>query len=309
MEELIRSTAAYKIFCGDAAGGRLSHAYMLYFADGENLRAALKIFALRFFGADPAGRDGRLIAEEGLPDMKVYPLPGKKLTAEAAGDIVGDCALKPLEYGKKLYVISGFDEASPIFQNKLLKSLEEPPEGVAFLLGVTGLSPVLDTVKSRVKLLEIPPFSADEIFCALERREKNPLNRSAAEACGGILGVAENMLRGDWYADVRAAAKELCSAATVGAAADAAIKYADCKYKRELLGEMQRIYFGHLKGYASDENYSYCLTPHALSCAMENLNGAFAELKFNANFSALLFAHTLKVATENARADGEKYNG
>ena len=50
MKQLICGTTAYRTFSNDAAGGRLSHAYMLHFNDVKNLREALKIFALRFFG-------------------------------------------------------------------------------------------------------------------------------------------------------------------------------------------------------------------------------------------------------------------
>ena len=296
MEQLIRGTAAYKIFCGDKLSGKVSHAYMLYFADERNLRGALKFFALEFFGADPGSRDGRLILSEGLPDLKVYPDGGGKLTADVAAAIVDDAALKPLEYEKKLYIISDFQNASAIFQNKLLKILEEPPEGVHFLLGTTSLSPVLDTVKSRVKLLEVPLFSAGEIFAALERGGKNGLNAQAAEACGGVLGVAQDMLKGGWYAEVVSAAEEICAASSVGKAVAAALKYGDFKYKRELLSQMQRTYFAEVKKYATDAEYSGAISKGAAIYAVESVNGALADVKFNANFSSLLYDLLLRVA-------------
>lgn len=299
MEQLICGTAAYKIFKGDAASGRLSHAYMLYFPDGRNLREALKLFALSFFGADRGDRNGRLIMSEGLTDMKIYPNAEGKLTADAAAEIVEDAAIKPFEYDKKLYVISDFNQASAIFQNKLLKVLEEPPQGVHFLIGTTSLAPVLDTVKSRVKLLEIPLFSAAQIFSALERKGSNPLNMSAAEACGGILGTATDMLSGGWYENVASAAKEICSAATMGAATEAAVKYGDFKYKKELLSEMQRIYFGELKKYAQNPEYAGALKKGAVSFAAQYINKALADVKFNANFSSLLYDFLIRVASLN----------
>lgn len=299
MERLIKNTAAYKIFEGDARVKKLSHAYMLYFADERNLRQALKLFALTFFGAEKDDRNGRLILSEGLADMKIYPAAGGKLTADVAASIVGDAAIRPFEYDKKLFVISDFNQASPIFQNKLLKVLEEPPAGVYFLLGATSLAPVLDTVKSRVKTLEIPLFTASEILGALERREQNPLNASAAEACGGVLGVATDMLEGGWYKAVVSAAREICSAATVGAACEAAGKYGDFKYKKELIAEMQREYFGELKKYACDAEYVGALKKSAVSFAAEYANHALADLKFNANFSSLLYDFLLKVVQNN----------
>lgn len=301
MKTLLRGTAANKIFTGDCMSGRLSHAYMLYFEDSANLREALKLFALAFFGAKEGDREERLIAQEGLPDLKIYPQAGKKLTAEVAAAIVEDAALRPLEYDRKLYIISDFESASPIFQNKLLKILEEPPQGVYFLLGAASLSSVLDTIISRVKMLEIAPFSEGEIYGALTRRGDNPLNASAAAACGGVLGVAQNMLSGTWYREVRAAAEEICAADTVSAAAKAASVYGDFKYKKELLSEMQRIYFGEVKKYSSDDNYRGVLSLEAAIYAVEGVNRALAELKFNANFSALLCDLTLRVADRNDR--------
>ncbi len=299
MEQLIRGTAAYKIFCGDRRADRLSHAYMLYFADARNLRAALKIFALQFFGAQPDDRNGRLILSEGLSDLKVYPRPDNKLTAEAAAAIVEDAALKPLEYDKKLYIISDFQTASPIFQNKLLKVLEEPPAGVHFLLGTTSLAPVLDTVVSRVKLLEVPLFTPAEIFGVLEREGKNPLNQSVAEACGGVLGTAKDMLGGGWYKEVTCAAQEICAADSVAKATAAAFRYGDFKHKSELLSEMQRIYFSEVKNYANSAGYRGKITKGAAIYAVESINGAFADLKFNANFSSLLYDFLLRVVQNN----------
>lgn len=299
MEGLICASAAYQIFCGDKRADKLSHAYMLYFADARNLRAALKLFALRFFGADKTDRNGRLILSEGLTDLKVYPRPDCKLTVDAAAEIVADAALKPLEYDRKLYIISDFQTASPIFQNKLLKVLEEPPAGVHFLLGTTSTAPVLDTVKSRVKMLEVPLFTPAQILGALERSESNPLNSSVSEACGGVLGVAQDMLGGGWYGEVADAAREICAADSLKKATAAAFKYGDFKHKAELLSEMQRIYFGEVKSYANDAGYRGKISKGAAIYAVEAINGAFADLKFNANFSSLLYDFLLRVVKNN----------
>ncbi len=299
MEQLISRTAAYRIFAGDKAADRLSHAYMLYFNDAANLRNALKQFALVFFGCGKDERDGRLIMSEGLADLKIYPKPDKKLTVEAAGEIVEDAYLQPVEGDKKLYIISGLEEASALFQNKLLKILEEPPKNVYFLIGTLSLAPVLDTVKSRVKTLEIAPFSPSEILEALDKMGHNPENERVARACGGVLGAAVNMLGNERYFEIRQAAEEICSASTVAKAVEAALKHGDCKYKTELLNEMQRTYFGELERYAKDGDYCGALSKGAVIYAVESVNKAFTDLKFNANFPSLLYDLTLKIALEN----------
>ncbi len=300
MDKLISSTAAYAIFSGDKMAGRLSHAYLIYFADGAILRETLKRFALVFFGCEKGGRDERLVLSEGLPDLKIYPMPDKKLTVDAAQEIIDDAYLRPVEGDKKLYVISGFEEASALFQNKLLKILEEPPEGVYFLLGATSLSPVLGTVLSRVKRLEIPPFTPDSIAAALLRENSDPDCVRVAPLCGGMLGEARRMLGEGWYKEVCLAADEIC-AADVKRAVDVALKYGDCKYKTELFSQMQRVYFAEMERYARDPDYRGKLSLGALIYAAERVNKAFADIKFNANFPSLLYDFTLKVALENEK--------
>lgn len=296
MKKLIAETVAYRIYRGDLKCGRLSHAYLLSFGDAANLRAALKLFAGEFFGAESDERAARLIACEGLPDLKIYPAQDKKLTAADAAEIVADSAIKPVERDSKLYVISDFNLASDIVQNKLLKVLEEPPQGVYFLLGATNLSPVLSTVLSRVKLLEIPPFTPAQICSALSRSGIDSRNEEVANSCGGVLGVAQNMLSGGWYDEVKAAARDLFGVTDVKGACAAAVKYGDFKYKNELLGELQREYYNELVLRTKHKKSSLEIPIGAVIYAVEELNRALADVRLNANFSALLYDFSLGVA-------------
>ena len=79
------------------------------------------------------------------------------LYAEDAENIREETLLSPIEGERKLFVLGDFAEANTQTQNKLLKLLEEPPQGVIFLLGATTVFPVLPTVLSRTKKLEILP--------------------------------------------------------------------------------------------------------------------------------------------------------
>ncbi len=291
MEELLKNTTAYKIFCNDIRGGSLSHAYMLHFQDPYNLRTALKFFAAAFFGA--GDKLLKRIENESYPDFTIYPQEGKKIAVDGISEIIEDSMLKPVEGDKKLYAVTAFETSSALVQNKLLKTLEEPPAGVYFLLGVTSVSPVLDTVLSRVKLLEIPPFTEEQIFRALERRAPAPLNRAAAESCGGILGAAQAIAEGGWFKEVREAAEKICAVADISGIAPLVSAYGDTKYKEQLLSEMRNVYFSSLKSGRSP------LTAHALIYALDELPQAFADIKFNAYFQGLLYDFMLKVVKEN----------
>ena len=301
MKKLISGTTAYAVFSGDIASSRISHAYMLHFQDADNMRSALKIFALKFFEAEESDPVGRRIINESFSDLIVFPEEGKKFTVEGATALLADSALKPLEGDRKLFVISGFQDASALVQNKLLKTLEEPPEGVYFLLGVTSLSPVLDTVKSRVKTLTIPPFSESEILSALERRGSNPLNGQIAKSCGGILGVAESMADGGWFQEVFKAAEEICSTTDLSGVGKVAIKYGDIKYKAELLSAIAQNYHGELCARVNGESGKLSLETPALIYAGRRADMACRDLKFNAFFQGLLFEMMLGVIEENEK--------
>ncbi len=303
MYTLLSQTTAYKILKGDVRANRASHAYLLYFPDAANLRRALKFFAVALCGKDMSSREGGLIMSESFSDAKIYPAEGKKLSVADADDIASDCALKPIEGDKKIFIISSFEEASPVVQNKLLKGLEEPPSGVHFLLGATTLSPVLQTVISRVRLLEIQPFTPSDIAAALDRAGGDKArNAAAAESCGGVLGEAQAMVSGAWFDEILTAAEEISRADTIEKAGAICLKYGETARKEELLRQVQRIYFNRLSDCAkrgAKGDGAFVLP--ALIFAVRAVNDALADLKFNANFSNLLYDFALKVITENNR--------
>ena len=61
---------------------------------------------------------------------------------------------------------------------------------------------------------------------------------------------------------------------------------------------MQRHYFSSLNG---EGKAAKVLSTAAIVYALEELNGAFADLKFNANFQGLLYDFLLKVVKENKK--------
>ena len=74
--------------------------------------------------------------------------------------------------GKHLvYLIPNFQEYSIQVQNAMLKTLEEPPAQVIFLLTVDDTSGVLDTISSRSQLINLSRLSSPELKRVLQRTE------------------------------------------------------------------------------------------------------------------------------------------
>lgn len=300
MKTLIRSTAAFKTFANDVNSNRISHAYLLHFDDEQNMREALKYFALEFFSFDEESVSGKRLLNENLPDMRICPERGGKITVASANDIVAESALKPVEQDKKLYIVCGIDEATPLVQNKLLKSLEEPPSHVYYLLGACSLAPVIDTVLSRVKVLTVPPFGEEQIFSALQRISPDEKNRKIAQSCGGIFGMAQKMKSED-YDEIYRIATRICLA-EIKDAGEISQKYGNVPYKRELLCQINYLLGEALKervrGRATGD-VSKKYTQHTLIYALQKLNEANADLTFNASFQGVIFDFIVCVAEEN----------
>ncbi len=192
---LLKDTGAYKTVVGDKRRGTLSHAYLLLTADGDYLDEYLKIFskAILCKNNEPCGecRQCKLVEQGAYADLYYYPKDGDSITAEEVTALIEESYIKPIEGDQKVFVISHAERMNLSAQNKLLKTLEEPPKGVHILIGATSEFPLLSTVKSRVKKLEIPAFTKEKLFDALIGEYPDDEKLIKAIACGdGTVGKA-----------------------------------------------------------------------------------------------------------------------
>lgn len=180
---------AYRILEEDAKNGKLSHAYLILCQD-ENLSVYLKRYAKLLLCDEKrecgACRSCSLIDKELHPDCKC--LFKKQILVDDIDAIISDAYFKPLEKDKKVFLISDFSSANEKSQNKLLKTLEEPPENVIFLLAGSSEYKILPTIKSRAKKIEINPLDEERIVEAL-REECPDIRRltTASSLSGGYI--------------------------------------------------------------------------------------------------------------------------
>lgn len=192
---LVKNSNAYKIMMGDKAFGRLSHAYLILTADEDNLSQYLKVFAKIIACEDSEPclkcRACTLIEKDMHPDVLRYPQQEKTISVAHVNALIEECYLKPIELGKKIFVLENAQTMNASAQNKLLKTLEEPPENVYILLGATTEFALLPTIKSRVKKLEIPAIDSDTLLSVLKEECPDAQRLSLSIACGdGTVGKA-----------------------------------------------------------------------------------------------------------------------
>lgn len=199
--DIFRESKAYRIVAGDAAQGRLSHAYLLLCPDTANLGAFLRELAAvvvtdGLAGAE-AARAARLVAEDRYPDCRFFPAAGEKCGVAEVKAMLEECYIRSVENRRKVFVLSAVHEMLAAAQNKLLKVLEEPPENVVFLLGSASEYAVLSTVRSRTKRLDLHSFPERDIEAYLkEKYPSRPDVKELAALSGGLPGRADELAAG-----------------------------------------------------------------------------------------------------------------
>lgn len=199
---LLKNTSAFSIVRGDKRANRLSHAYLLLTADQDNLQEYLKIFAklLSCKDLEPCEicRACRLIDQKIHPDVITYPKGDKAISSEEVNELIEESFIRPIESDKKVFIIENAQDMNVSAQNKLLKTLEEPPRNVHIILGATNEFSLLPTIKSRVKKLEIPAFDNLTLINALKEDCPDIKRLEMAVACGdGTVGKAKSLYNGE----------------------------------------------------------------------------------------------------------------
>lgn len=195
MVELFKKTVAYKIILGDKTRGQLSHAYALVCEDCFTLNAFIKIVA-KMLLCDSADycdqcRSCRLIEKGTHSDVTFYPkTAGGKILTGDIDELIAQTYIKPVESEKRVFALVNTASMNGSAQNKLLKTLEEPPKNVFIVMGIENENAILPTVKSRIKKLEIPSFSDEDLLEGLQSvcpdKEKLAKAVSFAEGKAGV---------------------------------------------------------------------------------------------------------------------------
>ncbi len=108
-------------------------------------------------------------------------------------------SLRPYEGVCRVFIVDGAELLTHEAANSLLKSLEEPPEGVLFVLLATDETSVLPTILSRCQRIELSPMPTDDLAQTLTSRyavqEENA--RLIARLSGGCTGWAISAAQDD----------------------------------------------------------------------------------------------------------------
>jgi DNA polymerase-3 subunit delta' len=157
--------------------GRLSHAYLFAGQEGLGKLALARELAVALVAA--CGGCGACEdcdrARRGLhPDFCVIEAEGEQIRREQLDALVADLALRPFTASCRVWVIPECERLNDEAANKLLKSLEEPPAHVYFLLVTDRPERVKPTIVSRCQVIDFAPLSDEEVTGYLTRVHEVP---------------------------------------------------------------------------------------------------------------------------------------
>lgn len=117
-------------------------------------------------------------------------------------EVLADLNMKPQIGRCKVYVLAA-DDMNEQGQNALLKSLEEPPPEVYFLLTAERPDVLLDTIRSRSVSLKPELLSKEQLKQLLEREGLKDNADFVAAFSGGIPGRALELAGNEAYTQLR----------------------------------------------------------------------------------------------------------
>lgn len=296
-------------------GGACS--YLIEGEDDDGLNLLARLVAARLAGIP----DER--ATDDYADIVVYPTPeaakskkeeGKRavMTVDDVKSLLSTLYLTPFELNKRFYILEHAESMSEILQNKLLKSLEEPPPRVCFILCASKA--LLPTVESRCKTLRLPPFSVETTEEELIKFHKDEgAVKLAARASRGNIGLAEKILADKDFGATYLAALKLLRTAT-GSKRFSSVAAVYDKFTRDkidsvlgiieyLLADIAR----HLSGLSTvfDENdiHSACggFTPYSAAACTQHVRDAKRRNSLNCMPTAVMDTLMLKIMEEKAK--------
>lgn len=130
-----------------------NHAYIIESDNQDNLEVKALGLALDILGYSRREKDFNFSLYDTsinrIGDLRIIESDKKNITIGQVREVVGDLYTKPLIYEKKVYLFMNADLMNQEAQNAILKSLEDPPEYVVFILATTNSNKLLPTIISR----------------------------------------------------------------------------------------------------------------------------------------------------------------
>jgi DNA polymerase-3 subunit gamma/tau len=170
--DVIGQPEVVKALQGALKEGNVAHAYLFFGSRGTGKTSVARIFA----------------KELGAKDVDIHEIDAATYTSvDNIRALREEVSTMPFESVKKVYIVDEVHMLSKAAFNAFLKTLEEPPAHVVFILATTDMEKVPDTVQSRCQAFTFkkPTVKAiAEMVVKVAKAEGFTLEKASAELIG-----------------------------------------------------------------------------------------------------------------------------
>src|SRR5436190_12908216 len=218
-DDVIGQQAVTRTLRNALASGRLAHAFVFAGQRGSGKTTTARILAgalncVTGPTADPCGTCDACIEIAQGRDIDVLEIDAASHTGidTIREVIIDNLSFAPVRNRYKVFIIDEVHQLSPSSFNALLKSIEEPPPHVVFMMATTELHKIPDTILSRSqvfefrtiptrlitaqlrKIVEAEGITAEDAALALIARAAEGSMRDAQSALDQVIAFAGNTI-------------------------------------------------------------------------------------------------------------------
>ena len=200
-DKLIGQEHIVRTLVNQIEGGRIGHAYLFTGSRGTGKTSAAKIFARavnceKNVKGSPCHKCRTCLALSEQNNLDILEIDAASNNGvDDIRDLKEKVKYPPVSGKFRVYIIDEVHMLSPGAFNALLKTLEEPPSYVIFILATTEVHKLPATILSRCMRFDFRLVSSKLIAAALEDIFKDIKKPYEAEAVNAIAAAAEGSVR------------------------------------------------------------------------------------------------------------------
>ena len=175
-DEVIGQEPVTRTLRNAIASGRIAHAFVFAGPRGSGKTTTARILAkalncVKGPTAEPCGTCEACVEIAQGRDIDVLEIDAASHTGidNIREVVISGLAITPVRDRYKVFIIDEVHQLSPQSFNALLKSIEEPPSHVVFMMATTELHKIPDTILSRSQVFEFRTISARAIAAQLRK--------------------------------------------------------------------------------------------------------------------------------------------